>query len=379
MSGGVDSSTAAALLVEQGYEVIGVMLRLWAEPLPTPPYPLSPPLVGEGRGSQGVRGRGSNRCCTPEAVEMARGVATLLGIPFYLLNVEERFKTQVVEPFIAAYVAGRTPNPCLACNRHIRFGYLLCYARSLGADYLATGHYARVLPPDEGYDHYRLLRGVDRAKDQSYVLYMLGQEELAHVLFPLGQYTKAQVREMAQARGLPVAERPESQDLCFVVGDDYRDFLRRWAPQAVRPGPIFDRQGRWLGTHQGLAFYTIGQRKGLGIAAGEPLYVLEMDVGRNTLIVGPESALGRRELTASEVSFVSGEWPSEPLEVTAQIRYRAPDIPATVWPLEPWRVRVVFERPLRDITPGQGVVFYNGEVCLGGGIIERLEADGVRG
>ena len=369
MSGGVDSSTAAALLVEEGYEVIGVMLRLWVEPLPIPPHPLSPPLPGEGRGSRGVRGGVSNRCCTPEAVESARSVAALLDIPFYLLNVEERFKAQVVDPFVTAYAAGHTPNPCLSCNRHIRFGYLLRYALGLGADYLATGHYARVLPPSDGWDRYRLLRGVDEAKDQSYVLYMLGQEELSHVLFPLGGFTKAQVREMARSRGLPVAERAESQDLCFVGGDDYRDFLRRYAPQTVRPGPILDQTGRRLGTHRGLAFYTIGQRKGLGIAAGEPLYVLEIDVARNALIVGPESALGRRELMASEVSFVSGEWPTAPLRVTAKIRYRAPDVPATVWPLEPGRVRVVFEQPLRDITPGQGVVFYDGEVCLGGGII----------
>jgi len=355
MSGGVDSSTAAALLVEQGYEVIGLMLRLWAEPLPSPP--------GKGGGV-------SNRCCTPDAVDSARRVAALLDIPFYLLNVEERFKMHVVEPFVAAYAAGRTPNPCLACNRHIRFGYLLRYALSLGADFLVTGHYARVQPPGDGCDRYRLLRGVDASKDQSYVLYMLGQEELAHVRFPLGEFTKAQVREMARARQLPVAERAESQDLCFVAGNDYRDFLRRHAPQAVRPGPILDQAGRRLGTHQGLPFYTIGQRKGLGIAAGEPLYVLEMDVDRNVLIVGPESALGHRGLTATEVSFVSGEWPSAPLSVTAKIRYRAPDAPATIWPLERGRVRVVFEQPLRDITPGQGVVFYKGEVCLGGGIIE---------
>lgn len=349
MSGGVDSSTAAALLVEQGYEVIGVMLRLWAEP------------------QQG--GCSHNRCCTPEAVDSARRVAALLDIPFYLVNVEELFRKHVVEPFVVAYSAGRTPNPCLACNRHIRFGYLLRYALGLEAGFLATGHYARVLPPGDGYDHYRLLRGVDGSKDQSYVLYMLGQEALAHVRFPLGEFTKPQVREMARARGLPVAERPESQDLCFVGGDDYRDFLRRRAPQAVRPGSVFDRAGRRLGTHQGLAFYTIGQRKGLGIAAAEPLYVLEMDVSRNALVVGPKSALGRRELTAGEVSFVSGEYPLAPLAVTAKIRYRAQDAPATVWPLQPGRVRVVFEQPLRDITPGQGVVFYDGEVCLGGGII----------
>lgn len=350
MSGGVDSSTAAALLVEQGYQVIGVMLRLWADP-----------QLGQCS---------HNLCCTPEAVDCARNVAALLDIPFYLVNAEEPFRKQVVEPFVAAYAAGRTPNPCVACNRHIRFGTLLHAALGLEADFLATGHYARVQPPEEGHTGYRLLRGVDRSKDQSYVLHMLGQEELKCLLFPLGGFSKRQVRHMARLRRLPVAERAESQDLCFVGGGDYRDFLRRYGPWAVRPGPILDQAGRELGQHEGLAFYTIGQRKGLGIAAGEPLYVLAMDAGRNALVVGPRSALGRRELMASDVSFVSGRWPTQPLAVTAQIRYRAPDAAATVWPLEPGRVRVVFEQPLRDITPGQAVVFYEGEVCLGGGIIE---------
>ncbi len=350
MSGGVDSSTAAALLVEQGYEVIGVMLRLWADPQ--------------------LGACSHNLCCTPEAVDSARSVASLLDIPFYLLNAEEPFWGRVVEPFVAAYAEGRTPNPCLACNRHIRFGTLLRHARGLEADLLATGHYAGVLPPDGEHAAYRLLRGVDASKDQSYVLHMLGQEELAHLHFPLGGFSKRQVRHMARLRRLPVAERAESQDLCFVGGGDYRDFLRRYAPQAVCPGPILDQGGQQLGRHQGLAFYTIGQRKGLGIAAAAPLYVLEMDVGRKALVVGPLSALGRRELTAGEVSFVSGGWPAESLAVTAKIRYRAPDAPATVLPLEPGRVRVVFEQPLRDITPGQAVVFYDGQVCLGGGIIE---------
>jgi len=350
MSGGVDSSVATALLVEHGYEVIGVMLRLWAEPQEEEPA--------------------GNLCCTPEAVDSARDVAAALDIPFYLVNAEEPFRTHVVEPFVIAYGAGRTPNPCLACNRHVRFGYLLRYALGLGARFLATGHYARVVRgPDKGSAH-RLLRGVDAVKDQSYVLYMLGQDALSHLCFPLGNYTKMRVRQMARSRQLPVAEREESQDLCFVSGGDYREFLRRQAPQAARPGPILDRKGRQLGRHRGLASYTIGQRKGLGIAASEPLYVLRMDVQRNALVVGPVSALGRTELTAGTVSFVSGEWPAEPLAVTAKIRYRADGAPAVLWPLGYGRVRVVFERSLRDITPGQAVVFYAGEACLGGGIIE---------
>ena len=350
MSGGVDSSMVAALLVEQGYEVIGVMLRLWAEP--------------QEKESPG------NLCCTPEAVDSARAVAAALGIPFYLVSAEEPFRTHVVEPFIIAYGSGRTPNPCLACNRHVRFGYLLRYALGLGAGFLATGHYARVGHERDRGSALRLLRGVDAAKDQSYVLYMLGQDALSHLRFPLGNYTKLQVRKMARSRQLRVAEREESQDLCFVGGGDYREFLRRQAPRAALPGPIVDQSGRQLGTHRGLASYTIGQRKGLGIAATEPLYVLRMDVQGNSVMVGPASALGRTELTAGTVSFVSGRWPTEPLAVTAKIRYRADGTPAVLWPLGYGRVRVVFDRSLRDITPGQAVVFYDGDACLGGGIIE---------
>jgi len=350
MSGGVDSSVAAALLVEQGHEVIGVMLRLWADPQ-------------EGR----VAG---NLCCTPEAVDAARDVAAALDIPLYLVNAEEPFRKHVVDPFITTYAAGRTPNPCLACNQHVRFGYLLRYALGLGAGLLATGHYARVERGSDTSSAHRLLRGVDAAKDQSYVLYMLGQDALSHLCFPLGNCTKTQVRQMARSRQLPVAEREESQDLCFVSGGDYREFLRRQAPRTARPGPIVDQTGHQLGRHRGLACYTIGQRKGLGIAASEPLYVLRMDVQRNALVVGPVSALGRTELTAGSVSFVSGEWPAEPLAVTAKIRYRADDAPAVLRPLGYGRVRVVFDGSLRDITPGQAVVFYDGEACLGGGFIE---------
>jgi tRNA-specific 2-thiouridylase len=348
MSGGVDSSVAAALLVEQGYEVIGVMLRLWAE-------------LSAGEASL-------NRCCSPEAVNDARRVAARLGIPFYLRNVEEAFKARVVDYFIAGYAAGETPNPCLACNRDIRFGLLLRHALGLGATYLATGHYARVRRGPDG--RYQLLKGVDERKDQSYPLHVLGQEQLAHALFPLGAFTKAQVREMARARGLPVADKAESQELCFIADDDYRRFLRHWAPQVARPGPILDRRGRVLGEHQGLFSYTIGQRKGLGLSSPVPLYVLEIDADRNALIVGTAEELGRRELTAREVNWIAGEPPAGPIAVTARIRYKAREVPATVTPLPDRRAAVSFATALRDITPGQAVVFYEGEVCLGGGIIE---------
>jgi tRNA-specific 2-thiouridylase len=344
MSGGVDSSTAAALLVEEGYEVIGVMMRLWAE-----------------EGEEGA----ANRCCSPEAVGDARHVCQILNIPFYLLNYEKDFKHYVVDYFIGEYASGRTPNPCLACNRHVKFGLLLRRALSLGARYLATGHYARIRRAN---GRYQLLKGVDSQKDQSYALYMLGQEELAHLLFPLGDYTKNEVRAMALERGLPIAEKAESQELCF-VHDDYRHFLRTHAPEAIKPGPIVDTAGRIIGQHKGLPFYTIGQREGMGIAAPEALYVLEMDAARNTIVAGTKAELGRRELIAHQVSFVSGRMPANPVKVTAKIRYKAVEAQATLTPLDQNIVALTFVEPQRDITPGQGVVFYQGEVVLGGGII----------
>ncbi len=369
MSGGVDSSTAAALLVEEGYEVIGIMMRLWAE---------------------GGEGGATNRCCSPEAVEDARHVCQILDIPFYLVNYEKDFKHHVVDYFISEYASGRTPNPCLACNRHIKFGVLLRRALSLDGQYLATGHYARIrringhypsttlrpfdgaqgrLCSGQGSGHYQLLKGVDGRKDQSYALYMLGQEELSHLLFPLGDYTKDEVRAIALERGLPVAEKAESQELCFVHDNDYRRFLRTHAPEAIEPGPIVDTAGRAIGQHKGLPFYTIGQREGMGIAAPEALYVLEMDAARNTIVAGTRAELGRQELIAYQVSFVSGKTPESPLKVAAKIRYKAVEAKATLTLLGKNRVALAFVEPQRDITPGQGVVFYQGEIVLGGGII----------
>jgi tRNA-specific 2-thiouridylase len=345
MSGGVDSSTTAALLVGQGYDVTGVMMRLWAE---------------EGQGGS------TNRCCSIEAMEDARRVCETLGIPFHVINYEREFKREVVDLFIAEYARGRTPNPCLACNRRIKFDLLLRRALTLDAQYLATGHYARVRQVD---GRYQLLKGCDERKDQSYVLYMLGQKELQHLLLPLGDYTKEQVRAMARQRGLPVADRAESQDLCFLSDNDYRRFLQAQAPEAVRPGPILDTAGRTIGQHKGLPFYTIGQREGLGIAAPEALYVMQIDVSRNALVVGTRAELGRRKLVATEVHYVSGQIPQRPLEITAKIRYKAIESEALLTPLEDGRAQVTFAQPQRDITPGQGVVFYQGEIVLGGGII----------
>jgi tRNA-uridine 2-sulfurtransferase len=358
MSGGVDSSVAAALLVEQGFEVIGVMLRLWSE--------VAPPLLG------GVAEAATNRCCSVEAIYDAQSVADRLGIPFYVINAEQPFKEQVVDLFVSEYAAGRTPNPCLTCNRKIRFGYLLNYARTLGARYLATGHYSRVRRDATGC--YQLWRGVDRAKDQSYVLSVLGQADLERALFPAGEYTKPQVRALAAERGLPTASRVDSQDLCFVADGDYRRFLVDHAPEAVQSGPIVDTRGRQLGTHHGLPAYTIGQRSGLGIAAAHPLYVLELDVARNALIVGSADELGRAWLRTGPVNWVAGKPPSGPRRADVQIRYRAHPAPALVTPRTDGTAEARFAAPLRDITPGQAVVFYDGEVCLGGGIIAEAGA-----
>jgi tRNA-specific 2-thiouridylase len=355
MSGGVDSSVAAALLVEQGYEVVGLMLRLWAE---------------EGGGA-------ANRCCTPSAVLDAARVADLLGIPFYVRNYQDIFKRTVVDFFVAEYLQGRTPNPCALCNREIRFGRLLQEALSLGGDYLATGHYARIRRSETG--EYHLLRGLDPAKDQSYILYTLTQERLAHILFPVGDYTKAEIRALAQTQKLPVFDRPDSQDLCFLGAGDYRDFLRRHAGGAIHPGPILDTTGKLLGEHQGLPCYTIGQRKGLGLAAGQAYYVLRLDPATNTLIVGPKAELERRALTARQVTYISGSPPPPTTPVVVKIRYKAAEVAAILTPLPGDRAHVAFAAPVQGVTPGQVAVFFEsrftesrstGERLLGGGIIE---------
>ncbi len=346
MSGGVDSSAAAALLVEQGYDVVGMMLRLWSE-------------TNNGRGP-------SNRCCALDAQYDAERVAERLGIPFYLVNVASAFKQQVVDYFVAEYAAGRTPNPCVACNRHIRFDVLLRRALALDADFLATGHYARVRYQD---GQYQLWRGADREKDQSYVLHVLGQAQLARALFPVGEYTKPQVRALARERALPVAERRESQDLCFVSDGDYRGFLARRAPQTVRPGPIRDSAGRVLGQHRGLAHYTIGQRKGIQVAGAERLYVLALDAADNALVVGPADELGRDACVAQRVSWIAGAPPGDAFEATAKIRYKARDAAVTVTMSHTDEALVRFDHPQRDITPGQAIVFYQGDRVLGGGTI----------
>ncbi len=378
MSGGVDSSVAAALLKEEGHEVIGMMLRLWSEP-----------GVIEDDGVERVV---QNKCCSLEAVDDARRVARKLDIPFYLMNVEQEFKESVVDFFYQEYVAGRTPNPCLTCNRHIRFTLLLNRALALDAEYMATGHYVRVdTNPITGKR--RLRRGIDPEKDQSYVLHVLNQKQLTHACFPLGSYTKPQVRAMAAERGLTVATKAESQEICFVAQNDYRGFIDRYAAtlaerepvgvgatshangmiQLPKPGPIYDLNGKPLGHHRGVAYYTIGQRKGLGITSLEPLHVLKIDSEQNALIVGPAEALGKTSCVVGKMHYVSGETPAEPFKALARIRYKAPEQEAVVTPLEGARVQVTFSRPQRAITPGQAAVFYGGEdgdEVLCGGIIE---------
>lgn len=349
MSGGVDSSVAAALLQKQGHRVTGMMLRLWSE---------------SGHEED-------NRCCAPDAMALARRVAGRLDIPFYVADARDVFRAVVVQDFLEGYAAGRTPNPCLICNRVVRWEFLFEQARALGADFLATGHYARLRSAPDG--RVELLRGVDVEKDQSYVLHVIPQEKLRQALFPLGEYTKAQVRALADAWGLPTARRADSQDLCFLAGGDYRDFLRRHAPEAARPGPILDRQGRALGRHEGLAFYTIGQRKGLGLGGGEPLYVLEKDVANNALIVGPEAQLGRTSLLCGPVHWTSGRVPDGPFHALVQARYRARPAGAWITPGERDQARVRFDAPQRDLTPGQAAVFYDGDLVIGGGVILSAE------
>jgi len=346
MSGGVDSSVAAALLVHQGYEVIGMMLRLWTEP---------------GK-------EGSNRCCTPEAMALARRVCARLGIPFYAIDAQEVFYNQVVTSFIDGYAQGITPNPCLVCNRQVRWDFLLKRALALEADYMATGHYARASHAQN--DSICLMRAVDRQKDQSYVLHVLDQEQLSHALFPIGEFTKPQVRQLARDYTLPVADRQESQDLCFLADEDYREFLKRYSLSSSTRGPIQNLRGKILGTHQGLASYTIGQRKGLGIASPQPMYVLRKDIENNILIVGGQEELGIKELIACEVNWISGTAPASPFRAQVKIRYKASDAWGKVFSLGENDARVLFDEPLRDITPGQAAVFYEGDVCLGGGIIQ---------
>jgi tRNA-specific 2-thiouridylase len=343
MSGGVDSSVAAALLVEQGFDVFGVMLRLWSAGPET-----------------------SNRCCSPEDVSLAGQVASQLDIPFHTLDVKDMFKKEVVDPFIDDYAQGRTPNPCMRCNRIIRWGFLLESIRTMGASHLATGHYARI---HHGENRYHLFRAKDKNKDQTYVLSVLQQHQLARTMFPLDDINKNKVRELAAKLNLPIADRADSQDLCFVGDQDYREFLSDQGIQLSPSGPIHDEKGNILGQHTGLANYTIGQRKGIGVPKSFPLYVIDKNMQDNVLVVGPKDRLGRTSFNIGQANWISGSPPKNGSPILVRVRYKAEEVGATLRAFDHTHDEIQLRTPLPDVTPGQYAVFYEGEECLGGGVI----------
>ena len=355
MSGGVDSSVAALLLKNQGYDVIGMTLRLWSSDEDSE--------VGEVH---------NKRCCSVEDVEDARNVCDVLGIPHYFVNFEKEFQEHVVNYFIREYDSGRTPHPCLACNDKIKFDFLLRRAMFLEADYIATGHYARL---DRSSSGVKLLRGVDSGKDQSYVLFTLNQPELQKLLFPVGEYTKKEIRSLALEGSLPVADKPDSQEICFIPSGNYREFLQERIK--ARPGSFVDASGKVLGDHPGIQFFTVGQRRRLGLKNNglEPKFVLKIDNQTNEITLGEESELYRKRFSFKNLSLTHESYRSEVIDIFARIRYKAEESQATAFFNEDSGI-VEFKDPQRAITPGQPVVFYKGEELLGGGIIENVLDDG---
>ena len=346
MSGGVDSSLAAALLKEAGYEVIGVTMQIW---------PSDEPARFGG-------------CCGLEAIEDAKKVAYKLGIPHYVVNFRDIFAQKVIADFCLEYSLGRTPNPCIRCNQYIKFDALLKKAKELDYSFIATGHYARIEPSPNGY---HLLKAVDLTKDQSYFLYTLGQRQLQHLLLPIGNLHKAEVRRLSTELGLPTATRRESQDICFISDNDYRLFIAKHIPPTS--GDIVDTNGKVLGRHSGLAQYTVGQRQGLGLTSNKRLYVIRLDATNNRLVVGTKDQLLSDRLCASKLSWVSGEAPGELANITAKVRYKSPEVAARLR-LNDGVAEVDFQQPQWAIAPGQAIVFYQGDTVLGGGIIEdRLD------
>ena len=348
MSGGVDSSVAALLLQQAGHKISGVNLRMFHNE-----------DLGQSPGKT---------CCSLADAEDAGLVARRLGAPFYVFDVSQVFRSTVIRDFIEEYQNGRTPNPCAVCNQTVKFGALLDRVRVLGADYLATGHYARV-EQDAATGRYLLKRGLDRSKDQSYFLYMLTQEQLAHTLFPLGGLEKTQVRQLAEAHGLVNAHKHDSQDICFVPDGDYAAFIERTVGTPSLPGNFVDQKGQVLGHHRGIIRYTHGQHKGLGLSTPEPLYVLEKDAVSNTIRLGPDSDLWSQTLTAEQFNWVSIPEPTEPIAVTVKTRYSQREAAAIARSLPGGRCQVTFEEPQRAITPGQAVVLYQEEIVVGGGTI----------
>lgn len=351
MSGGVDSAVTALILRERGYKVIGINMRVYT-PDDDDEY--------------------INPCCSVESLENARATAQRMNVPFYPLNVQKEFERVVINYFVDEYAQGRTPNPCLECNRHVKFHHLIARARFLGAEFLATGHYARISRDDSGI--YHLHQAADETKDQSYVLYMLNQEQLGYLMFPLGNLQKTQVREIAHVFGLPVADIPDSQGTCFVGKGAYADFVSKRRPGLTEPGDIVDLRGNVMGRHNGLLHYTVGQRRGIGVAGPEPYYVLRLDLARNNLVIGTRDEMGFTTLLADQVDFVSGVWPHEPMECDVAVRYRGTRYPAEIEPVDGRTVRVHFPAELPSAAAaGQAVVFYRGDEVLGGGTIQIAE------
>ncbi len=337
MSGGVDSSTVAGMLKNEGYDVSGIVLRLWPS-------------------------------ANDDTVQGAQKIADFLEIPLQVKDFGDLFQEHVIDNFIGEYESGLTPNPCVICNKKIKFGALLNESIDFGADFLATGHYVKKIKLN---DRYAMLKGIDQVKDQSYFLYRLNQQQLSRLMFPLGEYEKSEVREKAREYGLPVADKKESQDLCFIDDMDYRKFLSLHSSIKFKEGIIRDVSGKKLGIHKGLQNYTIGQRRGLGVSGGEPLYVTKLDVKNNELIVGNNKQRGSDVLYASQVNYVSGIIPEEDFSALVKIRYTSLGVNAVVTPLPNAKIKIKFEKPLLDITPGQSAVFYEENQIIGGGVIDR--------
>ena len=353
MSGGVDSSVAAYLTLQEGFDCIGATMRLYSPP--------------EEELSE-------NRCCSLDDVEDARSVARRLGIPFYAFNFKEAFSEKVMDKFVRCYEAGLTPNPCIDCNRHLKFDRLLRRAQELGCEYVVTGHYAQIMQdPETG--RFLLYKAADTAKDQTYFLACLSQHQLSHIRFPLGGLTKAEVRQIAEANGFINARKRDSQDICFVPDGDYAAFMRRYTGKNYPEGSYLDLSGKVVGTHRGAVCYTLGQRKGLGIALGTPVYVCGKDMAANTVTVGPNEALFSKALIAGDWNWYPFPALTTPLEVTAKIRHSQFEQAATVYPLDNGRAKVVFDQPQRAITPGQAVVLYRGDLVVGGGTILSSETE----
>ena len=347
MSGGVDSSVAALLTKQKGFDCVGCTMKLYDDK--------------EYAESQG------KTCCTADDVEDARKVASKLGMPYYVFNFTDDFKEKVIDDFIKCYFCGKTPNPCIECNRTMKFGKLYERAKLIGRDYIVTGHYARIEKTDGGY---LLKKAVDESKDQSYVLYSLTQDQLAHTLFPLGELTKAEARKIAEENGFINANKPDSQDICFVPDGDYAKVIEKYTSETSPAGNFVDRNGKILGRHKGIIHYTVGQRKGLGISSDAPLYVYRIDPAENTVILARDAELFSKELTVSDFNWISGKAPEGEIRCKVKIRYRHAEQPATLFPVGGNAARVVFDEPQRAVTPGQSAVAYDGDVVLGGGKIE---------